>query len=76
MLDFRRDHLEVNNERVKQLCVIGMAAERFCDIASGTTRRKAFQEFGAAVTTQDSKVVIPAHLVAALLPWLVALLGL
>ena len=29
MVDFRRDHLQINNERVKQLCVIGVAVERY-----------------------------------------------
>ena len=33
MLDFRKDHLELNNEHVKQLCVIGVAVERFWEIA-------------------------------------------
>ena len=32
-MDFRKDHLEINNARVKQLCVIGVAAERFWDLA-------------------------------------------
>ena len=32
-MDFRRVHLEINDERVKQLCVISVAAERFWDIA-------------------------------------------
>ena len=33
MLDFRRDHVVLKNERVKQLCVVGLAAEQFWDIA-------------------------------------------
>ena len=33
MMDFRKDHLEIDNARVKQLCVIGVAAERFWDLA-------------------------------------------